>query len=103
MIAAYFVACLMSLAVSSATGLGVIDGNPVSGDGKRWYQSLRSCCHLCLPFMAIILAPTSGDVVPAAQASEMSLIDFAFKTTLSTSIAVIIGMAIAHVTGNVIG
>ncbi len=25
------------------------DGNPVSGDGKRWYQSWRSCCHLCLP------------------------------------------------------
>ena len=83
MIAAYFVACLMSLAVSSATGLGVLfafasnfstdkecifcrlsdvsgrlfrnrsgcfaDGNPISGDGKRWYQSWRSCCHLCLP------------------------------------------------------
>ncbi|STK14864.1 C4-dicarboxylate transporter DcuC [Escherichia coli] len=50
MIAAYFVACLMSLAVSSATGLGVFaDGNPISGDGKRWYQSWRSCCHLCLP------------------------------------------------------
>lgn len=25
------------------------DGNPISGDGKRWYQSWRSCCHLCLP------------------------------------------------------
>ena len=43
MIAAYFVACLMSLAVSSATGLGV------SGDGKRWYQPWCSCCYLCLP------------------------------------------------------
>lgn len=32
----------------------------------------------------------------AAQASEMSLIDFAFKTTLPISIAAIIGMAIAH-------
>lgn len=37
-----------------------------------------------------------GDVVLAAQASEMSLIDFAFKTTLPISIAAIIGMAIAH-------
>lgn len=36
------------------------------------------------------------DVVLAAQASEMSLIDFAFKTTLPISIAAIIGMAIAH-------
>lgn len=50
MIAAYFVACLMSLAVSSANRSGCFaDGNPVSGDGKRWYQSWRSCCHLCLP------------------------------------------------------
>lgn len=50
MIAAYFVACLMSLAVSSATGLGVLlMATPISGDGKRWYQSWRSCCHLCLP------------------------------------------------------
>ena len=35
-------------------------------------------------------------MVLAAQASEMSLIDFAFKTTLPISIAAIIGMAIAH-------
>lgn len=50
MIAAYFVACLMSLAVSSATGLGVLlmaTLFPVMV--KRWYQSWRSCCHLCLP------------------------------------------------------
>lgn len=50
MIAAYFVACLMSLAVSYRNRSGCFaDGNPVSGDGKRWYQSWRSCCHLCLP------------------------------------------------------
>ena len=35
----------------------------------------------------------------AAQASEMSLIDFAFKTTLPISIAAIIGMAIATSSG----
>ncbi|MGP4882877.1 anaerobic C4-dicarboxylate transporter DcuC, partial [Klebsiella pneumoniae] len=40
--------------------------------------------------------PTSGDVVLAAKAAEMPLIDFAFKTTLPISIAAIICMAIAH-------
>jgi DcuC family C4-dicarboxylate transporter len=45
---------------------------------------------------AIILSPTSGDVVLAAKAAEMSLIDFAFKTTLPISIVAIIAMAIAH-------
>ncbi|BBU85727.1 anaerobic C4-dicarboxylate transporter DcuC [Escherichia coli] len=116
MIAAYFVACLMSLVLfrlSDVTGRlfrnrsgCFADGNPVSGDGKRWYQSWRSCCHLCLPGgdysrteRCALFYPdnaTSGDVVLAAQASEMSLIDFAFKTTLPISIAAIIGMAIAH-------
>lgn len=95
MIAAYFVACLMSLAVSSATGLGVLLMATLFPVMVNVGISRRSCCHLCL-LAAIILAPTSGDVVLAAQASEMSLIDFAFKTTLPISIAAIIGMAIAH-------
>jgi C4-dicarboxylate transporter len=42
---------------------------------------------------AIILSPTSGDVVLAAKAAEMPLIDFAFKTTLPISIIAIIAMA----------
>ena len=79
MIAAYFVACLMSLAVSSATGL-----------------SRGAAAAICASPAAIILSPTSGDVVLAAKAAEMPLIDFAFKTTLPISIAAIIGMAIAH-------
>ena len=44
----------------------------------------------------MILSPTSGDVVLAAKAAEMPLIDFAFKTTLPISIAAIVCMAIAH-------
>ena len=85
MIAAYFVACLMSLAVSSATGLGVL------------------LMATLFPVMVNVgisrgaaAAPTSGDVVLAAKAAEMPLIDFAFKTTLPISIAAIICMAIAH-------
>lgn len=49
MIAAYFVACLMSLAVSSATGLGVLlMATLFPGDGERRYQSRRRGGHLRL-------------------------------------------------------
>jgi DcuC family C4-dicarboxylate transporter len=101
MIAAYFVACLMSLAVSSATGLGVLlmatlfpvmVNVGISRGAARYFASPA----------AIILSPTSGDVVLAAKAAEMPLIDFAFKTTLPISIAAIIAMAIAHFSGSVI-
>ena len=48
------------------------------------------------PLLQLFISPTSGDVVLAAKAAEMPLIDFAFKTTLPISIAAIIAMAIAH-------
>ncbi|EEQ9486278.1 anaerobic C4-dicarboxylate transporter DcuC [Escherichia coli] len=94
--AAYFVACLMSLAVSSATGLGVLLMATLFPVMVNVGISRGAAAAICASPAAIILAPTSGDVVLAAQASEMSLIDFAFKTTLPISIAAIIGMAIAH-------
>ncbi|HCT7664663.1 TPA: anaerobic C4-dicarboxylate transporter DcuC [Klebsiella quasipneumoniae] len=89
MIAAYFVACLMSLAVSSATGLGVLLMATLFPVMVNVGISRGAAA-------AIILSPTSGDVVLAAKAAEMPLIDFAFKTTLPISIAAIICMAIAH-------
>ncbi|EIC0919237.1 anaerobic C4-dicarboxylate transporter DcuC, partial [Salmonella enterica subsp. enterica serovar Infantis] len=58
--------------------------------------SRGAAAAICASPAAIILSPTSGDVVLAAKAAEMPLIDFAFKTTLPISIAAIIGMAIAH-------
>ena len=45
MIAAYFVACLMSLAVSSATGLGVL----LMATLFPVMVNVGICCHLCLP------------------------------------------------------
>jgi hypothetical protein len=72
-----------------------VNGHPVPGHGQRRHQPWRSGGNLRSP-AAIILSPTSGDVVLAAKAAEMSLIDFAFKTTLPISIVAIIAMAIAH-------
>lgn len=96
MIAAYFVACLMSLAVSSATGLGVLLMATLFPVMVNVGISRGAAAAICASPAAIILSPTSGDVVLAAKAAEMPLIDFAFKTTLPISIAAIIGMAIAH-------
>ncbi len=96
MIAAYFVACLMSLAVSSATGLGVLLMATLFPVMVNVGISRGAAAAICASPAAIILAPTSGDVVLAAKASEMPLIDFAFKITLPISIAAIICMAIAH-------
>ncbi|WP_109042981.1 anaerobic C4-dicarboxylate transporter DcuC [Klebsiella pneumoniae] len=96
MIAAYFVACLMSLAVSSATGLGVLLMATLFPVMVNVGISRGAAAAICASPAAIILSPTSGDVVLAAKAAEMPLIDFAFKTTLPISIAAIICMAIAH-------
>ncbi|WP_145525737.1 anaerobic C4-dicarboxylate transporter DcuC [Yersinia vastinensis] len=96
MVAAYIVACLMSLAVSSATGLGVLLMATLFPVMVNVGISRGAAAAICASPAAIILAPTSGDVVLAAQASEMPLVDFAFKTTLPISIAAIVCMAIAH-------
>ncbi|EJW0013154.1 C4-dicarboxylate transporter DcuC [Salmonella enterica] len=94
MIAAYFVACLMSLAVSSATGLGVLLMATLFPVMVNVGISRGAAAAICASPAAIILSPTSGDVVLAAKAAEMPLIDFAFKTTLPISIAAIIGVLI---------
>ena len=96
MVAAYIVACLMSLAVSSATGLGVLLMATLFPVMVNVGISRGAAAAICASPAAIILAPTSGDVILAAKAAEMPLIDFAFKTTLPISIAAIIAMSVAH-------
>ncbi|MEN5280230.1 anaerobic C4-dicarboxylate transporter DcuC [Serratia marcescens] len=96
MVVAYFVACLMSLAVSSATGLGVLLMATLFPLMVNVGISRGAAAAICASPAAIILAPTSGDVVLAAKAAEMPLVDFAFKTTLPISIAAIVCMAVAH-------
>ncbi len=96
MVMAYFLACLMSLAVSSAAGLGVLLMATLFPVMVNVGISRGAAAAICASPAAIILAPTSGDVVLAAQVAEMPLVDFAFKTTLPISIAAIICMGIAH-------
>ena len=96
MVAAYFVACLLSLAVSSATGLGVLLMATLFPLMVNMGISRGAAAAICASPAALILSPTSGDVVIAAQASGMPLIDFAFKTTLPISLLAIVGIGCAH-------
>ncbi len=96
MVAAYILACLMSLAVSSATGLGVLLMATLFPIMVNVGISRGAAAAICASPAAIILSPTSGDVVLAAQAANMPLVDFAFKVTLPISLAAIVAMAVAH-------
>lgn len=96
MVAAYVLACLMSLAVSSATGLGVLLMGTLYPVMVRVGISRGAAAAICASPAAVILSPTSGDVVIAAEASGVPLVDFAFKTTLPISMAAIAVMAVAH-------
>ncbi|KUE79112.1 anaerobic C4-dicarboxylate transporter DcuC [Aeromonas schubertii] len=96
LVAAYLVACAMSLAVSSATGLGVLLMATLFPLMVNMGISRGAAAAVCASPAAIILAPTSGDVVMAAQAANMPLLDFAFKLTLPISLVAIACMAATH-------
>ncbi|MGF1696472.1 anaerobic C4-dicarboxylate transporter DcuC [Vibrio lamellibrachiae] len=93
LVAAYIVACLMSLAVSSATGLGVLLMATLFPMMTAMGISRPAAVAVCASPAAIILSPTSGDVVIAAEKSGLPLHVFAVETVLPVSICAIIVMA----------
>ncbi len=95
LVAAYIVACLMSLAVSSATGLGVLLMATLFPMMTAMGISRPAAVAVCASPAAIILSPTSGDVVIAAEKSGLALDVFAVQTVLPVSICAIIVMAAA--------
>ncbi|PSW17655.1 anaerobic C4-dicarboxylate transporter DcuC [Photobacterium sanctipauli] len=95
LVAAYIVACLMSLAVSSATGLGVLLMATLFPMMTAMGISRPAAVAICASPAAIILSPTSGDVVVAAEKSGLPLHVFAVETVLPVSICAIIVMAAA--------
>ncbi|KJY83915.1 C4-dicarboxylate transporter [Vibrio galatheae] len=95
LVAAYIVACLMSLAVSSATGLGVLLMATLFPMMTAMGISRPAAVAVCASPAAIILSPTSGDVVIAAEKSGLALDVFAVQTVLPVSICAIIVMSAA--------
>ncbi len=95
LVAAYLVACMMSLAVSSATGLGVLLMATLFPMMTAMGISRPAAVAVCASPAAIILSPTSGDVIVAAEKSGMAIDVFALQTVLPVSICAIIVMAAA--------
>ncbi|MDP8032950.1 anaerobic C4-dicarboxylate transporter DcuC [Pasteurella atlantica] len=96
MVVAYFLACLMSFAVPSATGLGVLLMATLFPIMVNVGISRGAAASICASPAAIILSPTSGDVVLAAEVSKMPLTEFAFSFTLPISVISILSIAVAH-------
>ena len=96
MVFAYFLACLMSFAVSSATGLGVLLMATLFPVMVNVGISRGAAAAICASPISIILSPTSGDVVLSAEISKIPLVEFAFGTALLVSIFAILGIAVAH-------
>lgn len=96
MVFAYFLACLMSFAVSSATGLGVLLMATLFPVMVNVGISRGAAVAICASPISIILSPTSGDVVLSAEISKIPLGEFAFGTALPVSIFAILGIAVAH-------
>lgn len=96
MVFAYFLACLMSFAVSSATGLGVLLMATLFPVMVNVGISRGAAAAICASPISIILSPTSGDVVLSAEISKIPLGEFAFGTALPVSIFSILGIAVAH-------
>ena len=96
MVFAYFLACLMSFAVSSATGLGVLLMAKLFPVMVNVGISRGAAAAICASPISIILSPTSGDVVLSAEISKIPLGEFAFGTALPVSIFAILGIAVAH-------
>ena len=96
MVFAYFLACFMSFAVSSATGLGVLLMATLFPVMVNVGISRGAAAAICASPISIILSPTSGDVVLSAEISKIPLGEFAFGTALPVSIFAILGIAVAH-------
>ena len=96
MVFAYFLACLMSFAVSSATGLGVLLMATLFPVMVNVGISRGAAAAICASPISIILSPTSGDVVLSAEISKIPLGEFAFGTALPVTIFAILGIAVAH-------
>ena len=96
MVFAYFLACLMSFAVASATGLGVLLMATLFPVMVNVGISRGAAVAICASPISIILSPTSGDVVLSAEISKIPLGEFAFGTALPVSIFAILGIAVAH-------
>ena len=82
LVAIYLLGCLMSFAINSATGLGMIMMATFFPIMVAMGLSRSAAASVCAMPIAIILVPTSSDVVTAAQKSSYALDKFAFNISM---------------------
>lgn len=93
---AFILGSAMTLAIGSATGLGVLlmaTFYPLMvslGVSKVAATAVIASCS------SVILSPITADVVLAAEKAQAPLVDFAIKQTLPVSIITLLVMAVAH-------
>ena len=95
LISIYLLGCLMSFAINSATGLGIIMMATFFPLMVAMGISKEAAASVCAMPIAIILVPTSSDVVISAQKSAIALDKFAFEVSMPVGLISVAFMAVA--------
>ena len=95
LVSIYLLGCLMSFAINSATGLGMIMMATFFPLMVAMGVSRAAAASVCAMPIAIILVPTSSDVIISAQKSAIALDRFAFEVSMSVGLISVAFMAVA--------
>lgn len=96
MLGGFFIGCLLSFAISSATALGAFLMATLFPILTNLGISRPSAAAVCATTAMLTLAPTAPDVVLAAEQAGMEVKDYAFGYMIPMSILAIVAVAIAH-------
>ena len=92
----FLLGALMSLAINSATALGVFLMATLFPIMVRLGISAPSAAAICSSTTLVNLSPTAADLILAAEKAEADFVHFSFKIIIPMSIVALICVAIAH-------
>ena len=92
----FLLGALMSLAINSATALGVFLMATLFPIMVRLGISAPSAAAICSSTTLVNLSPTAADLILAAKKAEADLVHFSFEIIIPMSIVALICVAIAH-------
>ena len=92
----FLLGALMSLAINSATALGVFLMATLFPIMVRLGISAPSAAAICSSTTLVNLSPTAADLILAAKKAEADIVHFSFEIIIPMSIVALICVAIAH-------
>ena len=92
----FLLGALMSLAINSATALGVFLMATLFPIMVRLGISAPSAAAICSSTTLVNLSPTAADLILAAEKAEADFVHFSFEIIIPMSIVALICVAIAH-------